>query len=318
MADDYYQILGVGRDASADEIQKAYRKLARKYHPDLQEDDQEKAKAKQRFQKVQVAYDVLSDAEKRKKYDRFGPNFEQMGGAEGGPFPGGQHREVDIDWSQLFGGGRGGGGAFQDFFSQFQGRGAAGRGPRGPAAEPAIDLNLQEEITVPFAMAVNGGEYQLLMSRDGRQESIVVKIPIGIEDGKRVRLKGQGRMAPNGERGDLLVRVKVAPHPQFQRQGPNLRLRVPVTVFEAWLGAKIDVPTPHGTVTITVPPGSSGGQVLRLKGLGIRLSKPAATGDLLAELEIVVPPVSGDEQRRAIENLRGAFPATNPRGELKW
>lgn len=312
--DDFYNILNVSKDASAEEIDKAYRKLARKYHPDLQENDDEREKAKQRFQKVQAAYDVLSDPEKRKRYDRFGPRFEQMA-PEGAPFPGGQFQDVDVDWSQLFGGG---GNPFQDIFSQMSGRRPGNRKSGRTTAPPQAEIDLHEEIVVPFATAVLGGEYRLEFHRDGRAESIVAKIPAGIEDGKRIRLKGQGRRSPTGERGDLLVRVRTAPHPFFHRQGSNLRVRVPVTVFEAWLGAKIEVPTPHGTVTVTVPAGSSGGRVLRLKGMGIRPAGSSPAGDLFVELEIVIPEAKTPEQRKQIEALQKILPHADPRRELKW
>ncbi|HMP80333.1 MAG TPA: J domain-containing protein [Pirellulaceae bacterium] len=312
--EDYYQVLNVTRDATAEDIQKAYRKLARKYHPDLQESDDDREQAKQRFQKVQAAYDVLSDPEKRKRYDRFGPNFEQMEGS--GPVPGGQFQDVDIDWSQLFGGGSGH--PFQDFFTQMQGQRTGNRRGGRAAPPPRSNLDVQEEITVPFNIAVLGGEYRLQLNRDGRTESISVKIPVGIEDGKRIRLKGQGGKGARGERGDLFIRVRIADHPCFQREGSNLRVRVPITIFEAWLGAKVEIPTPHGQVTVTVPPGSSSGKVLRLKGMGIRSSTQSQPGDLFVTLEVVVPEPETNPQREQIEALQRLMPMAAPRRDLRW
>ena len=320
-SDDYYQVLGVSKSSTADEIQKAYRKLARKYHPDLHADksDREKDNAKQNFQKVQQAYDVLSDKKKRQMYDRVGPGFEQMGGnpfgggGGGNPFGG-----MDIDLSSLFGGGGGGGkGGFEDIFRQMGGGRGGGGGPQQRTQAPPKPEPIEQEITVSFATSVLGGEHQVSLKRTtGKVETISVKVPAGIESGKKIRLRGQGAEAYGGTRGDLLIVVKVAPHPNYRRRGLNLLLTVPITLVEAVLGAKVDVPTPHGTVTLTVPPGTSGGKSLRLKGMGIRAK--SEKGDLIAELQIQLPQELSEEDEKLIRQLELAYQDQSPRSEIRW
>lgn len=321
MADDYYATLGVGRKASAEEIQKAYRQLARKYHPDVNPDD---AKAKAKFQEVQNAFEVLNDPQKREMYDRYGSAYESVGpggpgsaGARGGnPWAnsggGGQPYEVNLE--DLFGGGAGGAGGFSDIFKNFGQRGK--RQPR--RAAPTRGSNIEYELTVPFTSAVLGGEAQIAVQRpDGHTETIQVKIPVGIEDGKKIRLRGQGNPSHDGgPDGDLMIKVKAAPHPYFRRQGNRLDVRVPITLAESLTGGKIDVPTPHGTITLTVPPETSSGAKLRLKGQGVKSSN-GTTGDLFAELQIVLPKNLSEEDREQIAAIASKN-AQNPRTELKW
>jgi DnaJ-class molecular chaperone len=318
MSEDYYQILGVAKNATDAEIQKAYRRLARKHHPDLAEDKQ---KAKEEFQKVQQAYDVLSDAEKRRRYDQLGPNFESYAsGGRGpfgsGPFPGGG---MEFDLEDLLGQGGGGGASIEELLRQFgmQGRGRpAGRaaGGRRTAQPPAEST---EQITIPFQTAVLGGQHQLQLTRDGAaSENITLKIPAGIESGQTLRLRGQGPADGHGHRGDLLVTVRVAPHPHFERTGANLRVVVPISIREAVLGAKIDVPTPHGTISITVPPNSSSGKRLRLKGMGVRPTG-RSPGDLIAELQIVLPAQLTDQQTDQLREWAEAIDE-QPRRQLIW
>ncbi|MCA9238650.1 MAG: J domain-containing protein [Planctomycetales bacterium] len=314
MAKDYYEILGVKRGATDDELSKAYRTLARKHHPDLHPDD---ASAKEKFQEVQHAFDVLSDPKKREQYDRFGPNFESMGGAGGGPqgwssggFRGGQG-DVEIDLNDIFG--SAGGGGFADLFRNM-GRGG---GTRARTA-PRRGSDLEHEITVPFATAIKGGEAAISLTRhDGKNETINIKIPAGMEDGKKIRLRGQGEPAPaGGSAGDLLLTVHVAPHPRFERRGARLDVVAPITLSEAVGGAKIDVPTPHGVVTLSVPPGTSSGKKLRLKGQGVRAEgKPP--GDLYVELQIQLPEGLTEEERQEIANISARHPQ-DPRADLRW
>ncbi len=313
MDEDYYKILGVKRDASQPDIQRAYRELARKYHPDMNPGD---GQAKERFQRVQQAYDVLSDPEKREMYDRYGSSFQSAGGGPGGrPFtyphagPGGGFEEVDF--SQIFGG-RGSEG-FADIFKQFTG----GRG-QGRRARPQRGADLQHEQEVPFQTAITGGEVALTLRRSGgKVETISVKIPAGMEDGQKIRLRGQGEpSASGGKPGDILIQIRVAPHPFFKRRGNNLEVIVPVTLAEAALGAKIDVPTPKGTITLSVPPGTSGGRRLRVKGLGVAPPKGPA-GDLYAEIRIVLPKELDDETQEQIRQIDRRYPL-NPRAELRW
>jgi DnaJ-class molecular chaperone len=323
MADDYYNVLNVSRTASQEEIQKSYRRLARKFHPDLHADEEEKEKqaAKQKFQKIQQAYDVLSDPEKRQMYDQLGPEFDRMGGKS--PFGG---AAPEFDFSQIFGGQGGRAGGFEDLLRQFgmgaSGAGPMGGGPRGGPFQrppgPAKGLDVEQQITVPFSTAVLGGEYRVTLERrSGKVETIDVKIPAGIESGKKIRLRGQGDPGfDGGPRGDLLIQVKISPHPTYSRKGLNLLVTLPVTVGEAVRGAKIDLPTPHGTITVTVPPGSSSGKSLRLKGMGIKGKE--LKGDLIATLQIVLPKNLSAKDIQLIEKLDACWNGASPRTELKW
>jgi DnaJ-class molecular chaperone len=318
MAEDYYATLGVSRGASGDDIKKAYRKLARKYHPDLNPDD---PNAKEKFQQVQTAFDVLSDAKKREMYDRYGSAYESMGAggqAGGRPWPGGTYTSTggggggfEFNVEDLFGGG---GGGFSDLFKQFNQRGRS----QQRRAAPAAGADMEHELSVPFATAVLGGEAQIAVRRaDGHTETIRVKIPAGIEDGKKIRLRGQGEPGANGgPAGDILIRVVVAPHPLFRRHGKRLEVTVPITLAEALAGAKIDVPTPHGTITLTVPPGSSSGRKLRVKGQGVKGGE-GSPGDLVAELQIVLPKNLSDDDRRTMVATAEKY-LDNPRAELRW
>lgn len=324
MAQDYYETLGVSKSASADEIQKAYRKLARKYHPDLNPDDDA---AKQKFKDIQLAYDTLSDAEKRKMYDQFGPEYERAGGA---PFSGGAGGRRGYD--DIFGGGAGPGG-FQfegdlgDLFRQFTGGGGGGGGaPRGGRARPqapAKGRDLTTEHTIPFNTAVLGGEASIPIRRDGKTESLQVKIPAGVETGKKIRLRGQGEAVPGGAQGDLIVTLNVASHPFFKRSGQNLELRLPITLGEAVQGATIDLPTPGGTVALKVPAGSSSGRRLRVKGQGVRQAS-GEPGDLFVELQIKLPdglpksPESlSDETQQAVKHIESLY-SGQERGKIIW
>jgi DnaJ-class molecular chaperone len=326
MAKDHYATLGVLKTASPEEIQKAYRKLARKYHPDMNPDD---ATAKKKFQEVQSAFEVLSDAEKRKRYDQFGDFDPSAAGA--GAHPGGwryttssgpQTYPFDInDLNDLFGsGGAGaggaGGGGFADFFkSMNRGRGGSRRPQR---AAPERGNDLRAELKVPFSSAVLGGEAALTVQRqNGNLETIQVKIPVGIDDGKKIRLRGQGEPGPDGgPAGDILLTIRVSPHPQFRRTGTRLDVRVPITLAEAVEGATVDVPTPHGTISLKVPPNTSSGKRLRIKGHGVRPANHPA-GDLFAEIEIELPDNLTEEERKQLAEISNRHPQ-NPRTEMRW
>jgi len=310
MAEDYYATLGVGRNASPEEIQKAYRQLARQYHPDLNPDD---ASSKAKFQAVQTAFDVLNDSQKREMYDRHGSGYEAYGsdgvgsqGWPGGAGAGGPNVNINIE--DLLGGG------FADLFKNFSQRGK--RSPRRPAATRGA--HIEQELTVSFDTAVLGGEAQIAVRRpDGNVESIQVKIPAGIESGKKIRLRNQGNPSPTGgTSGDILIQVLVAPHPYFRRQGNRLDLRVPITLAEALAGAKIDVPTPHGTISLSVPPASSSGSKLRVKGHGVKKTGGPA-GDLFAELLIVLPADLSAEDRDKLHSVCEVY-RDNPREDLQW
>lgn len=326
MAQDYYAALGITRSATQDEIQKAYRNLARKYHPDLNPDDKT---AQQKFKEIQQAHDVLSDPEKRKLYDQFGPDFERFG--SGGPFPGGGSAGGQgFSFEDLFGGATGGGGSggfqfgddFADLFRQFGGGRSGGGGRQARSAAPTRGRDLNAELTVPFNTAVVGGNASISVSRGGKQESLTIKIPPGVETGKKMRLRGQGEPGPNGQSGDLIVALTVAEHPCFRRSGNNLVLQLPVTLQEAALGATVDIPVPEGTVALKIPAGSSSGRRLRIRGQGIRSSSGAA-GDLYVELEIKLPAalsdssVADEEVQRAVHKLESLY-REPVRKDLVW
>ncbi|MGB8854193.1 MAG: J domain-containing protein [Pirellulales bacterium] len=321
MADDHYQTLGVPRTASAEDIRKAYRELARKYHPDLHPDDEA---AKEKFKKVQAAFDVLNDPSKREMYDRYGSSFEGVGGPGGwggGPFPGaggfpgsgGFPGGQEIDLESLFGGA----GGFGDLFGR--GRAKTARGRRRPAQMAGEDLTARIEI--PFRLAIDGGKTDVRVERDGTAETITVTIPQGLPDGARMRLRGQGLPGSGGgPAGDLLLEVRVQPHPVYRRDGDTLELTLPVSLSEAIAGAKVDVPTPWGTIALRIPPGTSGGRKLRAAGMGVRHAN-GSTGDLIAEVQIALP-VGADSAvtEKLLEAARGAeaSAAAEPRAQLRW
>ena len=311
---DYYQVLGVSRTASKEEIRKAFKKIARENHPDAKPDD---PAAANKFKDAAEAYDVLGDDEKRKKYDQFGENWKHVqggGGAGGSPFRSGG--PVDIDLRDLFGGG--GAVDLESLFGGLFGGGGGSRGARGRRQPQSVrGQDVKTAIHVPFQMSATGGDYNLSVQRNGRAERLTVKVPAGIESGKAIRLAGQGEPgAGGGPSGDLLVTVNVAEHPYFQRQGNNVSVDVPVTVAEAILGAKIDVPTlTEGIVTMTLPPGTSSGAKLRLKGKGFQNPKTKSTGDQYVIIKVVVPKVLDDESRNLIEQF-GMLNPQYPRAEL--
>lgn len=324
METDYYKVLGVRRDASQAEIQQAYRSLAKKYHPDVNPNDKTAAK---KFQEVQAAFDVLNDAKKRELYDRYGSAFEYAGqagpgGAAGGGDFSGQGFE-DVDMSQFFGERFGGDprfGGFADVFEQLRrsGEGSRRRTRTHSFGGAPAGGDLHHAIEIPFRSAVTGDSVEISLRRpSGKTETLKVKIPAGIEDGKKIRLRGQGEEDPfTGTQGDLLITVKVAAHPFFTRSGRDLFVKVPVTVGEAALGAKIDVPAPGGTVSVRVPAGSTRGTKLRVRGQGVSTAgeKP---GDLYAELVVVLPKEMDDASRQLLREFeeRNAF---NPRQDLRW
>jgi DnaJ-class molecular chaperone len=289
MPRDYYEVLGVPRDASDDQLKKAYRKLAREYHPDRNPGDKA---AEAKFKEVQEAYDVLSDKDKRAKYDQFGFAGPGMGGPGGG-----------FHWNT-----EGmGAGSFDpedlgEILRQF-GMGGMGGMPRGRGRARRPAPPAEAEAAVPFLTAALGGTVSL--SIDGRH--VDVKVPAGIEDGKKLRLAGQG---PGG--GDLYIKIKVEPHPHFRREGNNVVLEVPVSFAEAALGAKVDVPTLDGQhLTVKVPPGTSSGSRLRLRGKGI------AGGDQYIEVQVKVPKVEDARGRELVEELARLHPQ-HPRRGLGW
>ena len=371
---DYYELLGVARKASAKDIRTAFRKLARKYHPDLNPGDKS---AEEKFKQLQEAYDVLSDSKKRQMYDQYGFYSDNLppGGAGGH----GGEPDVNFDFEGFdFGGGSGaagGGSSFRDLFSQFfsGGRGSAGMEPEH---EPGGDLEYQIEID--FWDAVRGAVKKLSITRldaceicrgtgavgsaqtctacggtgtirqaagkmkfnvpctrcggtgkvrtackncggEGRvrrTETIDVRIPAGVANGGRVRVPGKGNAGTMGAPGgDLYLRVIVKPHEFFERRGNDLYTKIPVTVSEATLGAKIEVPTMDGRALVRIPPGTNSGKTLRLKEKGVPSARNGARGDQYVEIQVVVPPPTDERVRNLMKELESVSPG-DPRKDL--
>ena len=300
---DFYEVLGVSRSASQDEIRKAYKKLAKKFHPDVKPADPD---AEKKFSEITEAYDSLSDEAKRKAYDQFG--HAARGGAGGGnPFQGfgGGGGGASFDLDDILGGMFGGGG------NPFGGGGRRGQ------ARTQKGQDAKAEITVPFIVAVEGGEHSVSLQNGTKSERLSVKIPAGIEDGQSIRLAGQGNPgAGGGPARDLIVTVHIATHPWFRRDGQNLLVDVPISPSEAALGAKVDVPTlTEGTVVLTVPPGTSSGAKLRLRGKGVLNHKTGDRGDQFVVLKISVPKDLSEEARALYEKLAELNPK-DPRDGL--
>ena len=310
---DYYKTLGVSKTASAEEIRKAHKKLSKKYHPDVNKDKD----APEQFKHVQEAFDVLSDTDKRQQYDRFGHVLPAgAGGPQGQPFNWGGGRpggggSGPVDFSDLFGGGQ------VDLEQILGGAFGGGGGKRQSRRAPRRGDDVEVEVEIPFQIAVEGGKYELNLDRGGQQENLSVKIPAGVDAGSLVRLAGQGHPGANsGPAGDLLVRIRVAGHPWFRREGNNLLVDVPVTITEAALGAKVEAPTlSEGTVVLTIPPGTSSGAKLRLKGKGVLDRSTKERGDLFVVIKIVVPRKPGERATQLLRELAEVEPY-DPRGGL--
>lgn len=300
---DYYQILGVDRKASEQEIKSAYRKLARQLHPDKNPDD---PTAEERFKEVNEAYEVLGDPNKRAKYDQLGSSYRawERSGARPGGFdwstwtsgaPGGVRMEVG-DLGDLFGGGN-----FSDFFNAIFGGMSQGSqsGYRRTASRRGRDL--QQEVTISLAEAYSGTQRRL-RRQSGELE---VKIPPGAQTGTKIRLSGQGETSGR-QSGDLYLIVNVQPDPRFDRKSDDLYTDVSVDLYTAVLGGEVHVPTLSGEVVLTIPPGSQPDQVFRLKSRGMpKLRKPSQHGDLYARLKVVLPKDLSAEERRLFEKLDG-------------
>jgi molecular chaperone DnaJ len=318
---DFYAILGVPPDADDAAIKKAYRKLARKYHPDQNQGD---VAAEQRFKEIGEAHSVLSDPEQRREYDA----VRQMtrGGARftaGGP--GGANGGFEDVFSSMFGGGGGGtrvrystGGGGQpdleDILGGMFGGGSpyGGTGFRAPTG-PRKGADLTARTTLSFRDAVEGATVTLGTGGGG---TITTRIPAGVKDGQKIRLRGKGQPGePGAPAGDLILSVTVERHPVFGREGDNLTMDLPVTFAEATLGATVAVPTLDGkSVKVRIAPGTPSGRVLRVKGRGV--PRKGSPGDLLAKVSVVVPQRLTDEARAAVETLRGQDEGHDPRAEL--
>ena len=278
---DYYEVLGVPRTATAEEIKRAYRQLARKHHPDLQVAS-ERARASERFKEINEANEVLSDPDKRAKYDALGANWK--GGMDFTPPPDtGRGPSVTTEWEGF--------GDFSDFFGSIFGRPPGGRagagragGDRAGVRMPIPGNDVEGELPLTLDDVLHGGQRRITV--DGR--SLDVTIPRGIRDGATLRLAGQGGPGVNGgPAGDVYLRVRLLPHPRYRVVGDDLEMDLPLWPWQAVLGAEVRVDTPDGPVTLTVPPGTQSGQRLRLRGRG--LPRDGARGDLYAVVRVVVP-----------------------------
>lgn len=318
---DYYQVLGISKDADADEIKKAYRKLARKYHPDLNPGDKS---AEARFKEVNEAQEVLSDPEKRRKYDQYGQYWQQVG--SGSSPAGGGRTGVDVggfDFSQY--------GNFEDFINEVLGRSSGTRTSsyRRTTTSPggfggfsggfgnsyANDMpapDSEAAIALSFSEAFNGTQKQFRLGN----ETVKVRIPAGAKAGSRLRIKGKGQTSPfGGQRGDLYLNIELQSHPLFEFQGDNLVAEIPITPSEAVLGAEITVPTPDGKVTMKVPAGVDSGQSLRLKGKGWRQPNDRRS-DLMVKLKIVTPKNPSQVEKEYYQKLNSVS-SHNPRKTLE-
>lgn len=317
---DYYKILGVSKTATKEEIKKAYRALARKYHPDLNPD---KKDAEEKFKEVQEAHEVLSDEEKRKTYDMFGSAEFRPGGRTTWKRADdtGQAYEYSYSANDFSG--------FEDIFKDLFGSAGGGRPGRG-RGETFRDIfstvtkerasrgrDLEYQIEIDFDTAIRGGVRDLSISRQKQEgvetEKLSVRIPAGVDNGSRIRVQGKGE--GGGAKGDLYLRVKVKPHPIYSRKGDDIYLEVPVTVYEAALGKKIEIPTIDGTAEMTIPPGVQSGTRLRLKGKGVTNLKTKVRGDQYIEIKIAMPDKISEEDRKKFEELEKSHPY-NPRAKL--
>ncbi|MEM1367000.1 MAG: J domain-containing protein [Cyanobacteria bacterium P01_H01_bin.15] len=317
---DYYQILGVDKSASADEIKKRFRKLALKYHPDKNPGDKA---AEAHFKEISEAYEVLSDEEKRRKYDQFGKYWKQAAQGSSGPASGGSPFDFggDFDFGQY--------GSFEDFISELLG-GFAGSASRAASstssgfgfgdfgfntssANPAAAVNSDKEARIQLTLseAFQGVSKRLKIGN----ESLEVRIPPGAKNGSRIRVRGKGNVNPyNQQRGDLYLKVDLKDHDYFNFDGDNLNCEVPIAPDEAVLGAEIEVPTPDSKVTVKVPAGVRSGQSLRLRGKGWPTGKSGRT-DLLVKLIITPPQSLSDAERQCYEQLK-TLRSQDPRANL--
>ena len=302
---DYYKILGVSKNASDKEIKQAYRRLARKYHPDVNPSDKS---APEKFKEINEANDVLSDPQKRRKYDTLGANwqqYEQYQRAGGqGPFQwggqGGQYRTVTPEELENLFGGMGGGdlGGFSDFFRTFFGGGFTGATTR-VQARPRRGQDIEQEIDIALEEAYRGATR--LVDKDGRR--LEIKIPAGVKTGSKIRYAGEGMPGSAGA-GDLYLLVQVAPHPTFERVGDDLHCEIPVDLYTALLGGETSVPTLKGQLVLKIPPETQTGKVFRLAGQGMpKLNEANSFGDLYAKVRVVLPEHLTPAEREMFEKL---------------
>ena len=303
---DYWKVLGLERGADGDAVKKAFRKLARQHHPDVNPGDKA---AEARFKEISEAYEVLSDPDKRRRYEQFGQYWNQAGVGGGGPGAG-----FDVDFGRY--------GNFDDFINDLLGRFGAGATPGTPggfpggfgggfgAPPPAANLDAEASIKISLGEAFRGCERTLQVN----QERVQVRIPGGVKPGSRLRLKGKGNLQPSsGRRGDLYLTINLDSHPLWKLDGDVLRAELPLSPAEAVLGGEVKVPTPDGEAVVTVPAGISSGRSLRLRGKGWPLK--AGRGDLLLTVQLQLPNQPSDAERQLYQQLRD-LPSDNPRDSL--
>ncbi len=292
---DYYKILGVERSATAEDISRAYKKLARKYHPDLNPGDKQ---AEERFKEINEAHEVLKDPEKRRAYDTLGANWQH--GQQFQEAPGFENMRFSFNGQDM------NGADFSDFFQSLFG--GAGRGSHfGPdpfggfSTRQRRGRDVEAELPLTLEDAVGGGKRGVTVQMSAGPRTLSVNVPAGIREGAKLRLSGQGESVPNGVPGDLFLRVRYLPHPSFKVDGDNIQCDVLLSPWEAVLGCKAPVPTLEGEVELTIPAGSGSGRKFRLRGKG--LGRPGARGDLLVRVMIRVPSQLTDDERRLWEAL---------------
>jgi len=338
---DYYELLGVPRTATADQVKRAYRKLAKQYHPDRNPNDKT---AEARFKEIHRAYEVLSDAQKRKMYDQFGHAGVGGGAPPGGwaAGPGGRRvytwssaggpdipiEDLDDLFSVFAGPGHSSAGGFTDrvgdsVFDQFFGRAAQRRGGARQARpeDAGAGRNLEYTITLTFDQAVRGTTLEISVPSAAWHSpagKVKVKIPAGVAHGQRIRIRGKGRPGTHGSLpGDLYILCQVEPHPYFRRLGNDIYLNLPLSVTEAALGAKVEIPTLDGKTVLTIPPGTPSGAKLRLKNKGVQPAGNQPRGDQYAVVRIVPPKSPTPRQRELLEQLQNAG-EDSPRKDLGW
>lgn len=307
---DYYDILGVKKTASAEEIKKAYRALAKKFHPDKNKGNKD---AENRFKEMSEAYGVLSDQEKREQYDRLGKEAFRSGGGGGNPFQGAGSPFGGFDFSQFSGGGArarggrrptGGPGGFTDIFSDLFGGGG------GFESGPAHGTDLEAELTIDFRDAILGTTMDLTINGN----RVKVKIPDSVSDGQRIRLRGKGSPGSGGgPAGDLNVLIHIRPHPLFERRGDDIYIDLPIKVGEAIRGGEVEVPTIHGPVRARIPAGTQGGQTFRLRGKGVK--KKSSSGDHYYRVAVTVPKSTAANVLEAADTIDSAYD-DDPRAKL--